>query len=143
TIRKSQVIFLLELQGWELQRRALELSLDWSERGICSAPAVARTITGVRSDERQRRLRDLLLTTGRCAATPPERSKLKDAEKSSGVVAAPFPSFSRRGGCASTRRSRSLAAQTGWLVISNKIRCAARACKEATRPFTNHPALGF
>src|SRR5215468_8398893 len=37
------------------------------------------------------------------------------------------------------RRSRSLAAQTGWFVISNKIRIAARAYKEATRLFTNHP----
>src|SRR5215470_4941972 len=35
--------------------------------------------------------------------------------------------------------SRSSAAQTGWLVISNKIRIAARAYKEAARPFTNHP----
>ena len=33
---------------------------------------------------------------------------------------APFPSFSRRGGCASIKRSRSEAAQTGWLVNSNK-----------------------
>src|SRR5215472_13150387 len=49
------------------------------------------------------------------------------------------PPFSRRGGCASIRRSRSLAAQTGWLVISNKMRIATRAYKEATRPFTNHP----
>src|SRR5215471_3189296 len=45
---------------------------------------------------------------------------------------ATFPSLSRRGGCASIKRSRSSAAQTGWLVISNKN-------KVATRPFTNHP----
>jgi len=32
------------------------------------------------------------------------------------VEASSFPSFSRRGGCASIRRSRSSAAQTGWLV---------------------------
>src|SRR5215475_4872083 len=49
------------------------------------------------------------------------------------------PPFSRRGGCASVKRSRSSAAQTGGLVISNKIRIATRAYKEATRPFTNHP----
>jgi hypothetical protein len=30
------------------------------------------------------------------------------------------PPFSRRGGCASIRKSRSSAAQTGWLVNSNK-----------------------
>src|SRR5215471_3559635 len=34
--------------------------------------------------------------------------------------------FSRRGGCASIKRSRSFAAQTGWFVNSNKIRCATR-----------------
>src|SRR5215475_6718080 len=41
-----------------------------------------------------------------------------------GCETGPFPSFSRRGGCAAPliRRSRSLAAQTGWFVISNKIR---------------------
>src|SRR5262245_59950693 len=49
------------------------------------------------------------------------------------------PPFSRRGGCAINKRSRSLEAQTGWLVISNKIRIATRAYKESTRPFTNHP----
>jgi hypothetical protein len=57
---------------------------------------------------------------------------------------APFPSFSRRGGCASIRRPPSLAAQTGWLVISNKknkVRFAG-IYKEPTRPF-NHPAVGF
>src|SRR5215475_669005 len=37
------------------------------------------------------------------------------------------------------KRSRSLAAQTGWLVISNRIRIATRAYREATRLFTNHP----
>src|SRR5262249_35252360 len=37
------------------------------------------------------------------------------------------PPFSRRGGCASIKRSRSSAAQTGWLVNSNKnLRCATR-----------------
>jgi len=34
---------------------------------------------------------------------------------------------------------RSLLAQTGWLVTSNKIGSATRAYKEATRPLTNHP----
>jgi hypothetical protein len=38
------------------------------------------------------------------------------------------------------KRSRSLAAQTGWLLISNKIAIATRAYKEALRLFTNHPA---
>src|SRR5215831_7701492 len=37
------------------------------------------------------------------------------------------------------KRSLSLAAQTGWFVISNKIRIATRAYTEATRLFTNHP----
>src|SRR5215475_10145295 len=36
------------------------------------------------------------------------------------------PPFSRRGGCAVNKRSRSLAAQPGWFVNSNKIRCATR-----------------
>ena len=38
------------------------------------------------------------------------------------------------------KRSRSLTAQMGWLVISkrNKVRFSD-ICKEATRPFTNHP----
>src|SRR5215471_14221201 len=56
-----------------------------------------------------------------------------------GCETAPFPSFSRRGGCAINKRSRSLSAQTGWFVISNKIRIATRAYTEATRLFTNHP----
>src|SRR5215831_6129142 len=43
------------------------------------------------------------------------------------------PPFSRRGGCASIRRSRSLAAQTGWLV---KGRAASLFLFETT----NHPA---
>src|SRR5215475_12789055 len=49
----------------------------------------------------------------------------------------PFPSFQRRGGCAINKRSRSLAAQTGWFVISNdnKVRFAD-IYKEATRHFT-------
>jgi hypothetical protein len=54
----------------------------------------------------------------------------------------PFPSVFKgfQGGVAAPliKRSRSLAAQTGWFVISNKIRIATRAYKEATRPFTNH-----
>src|SRR5215475_3407603 len=38
------------------------------------------------------------------------------------------------------KRSRSLAAQTGWLVNSNKNKVRyADIYKEATRPFTNHP----
>src|SRR5215831_15514698 len=50
------------------------------------------------------------------------------------------PPFSRRGGCASIRRSLSSPAQTGWLVNSNKNKVRyADIYKEATRPFTNHP----
>jgi hypothetical protein len=44
------------------------------------------------------------------------------------VVVSSSPPFSRRGGCAINKRSRSSAAQTGWLVISNKKnkeRCAS------------------
>src|SRR5215470_4480418 len=38
------------------------------------------------------------------------------------------------------KRARSLAAQTGWLVNSNKNKVRyADIYKEATRPFTNHP----
>ena len=47
-----------------------------------------------------------------------------------------------KGGVAapSIRRSRSLAAQTGWLVIPNKNKVRfAYISKEAARPFTNHP----
>src|SRR5215468_10579996 len=41
------------------------------------------------------------------------------------------------------KRSRSLAAQTGWLVSSNKNKVRyADIYKEATRPFTNHPVCG-
>ena len=48
--------------------------------------------------------------------------------------------FQGGGGCASVERFRSLAAQTGWLVISNKNKVRyADIYKEATRPFTNHP----
>jgi hypothetical protein len=58
-----------------------------------------------------------------------------------GDETAPFPSVFKQGwlGCASVRSSRSEPAQTGWLVISSKTRSAARAYKEATRSFTNHP----
>src|SRR5215467_10895477 len=42
------------------------------------------------------------------------------------VEASLFPSFSRRGGCASLRRSRSLAAQTGWLVTGRAASLYAR-----------------
>src|SRR5215475_6377055 len=50
------------------------------------------------------------------------------------------PPFSRRGGCAIIKRSRSSAAQTGWLVSSNKNKVRfADIHKEATRPFINHP----
>src|SRR5215471_13958524 len=49
------------------------------------------------------------------------------------------PPFSRGVAATLIKRSRSLAAQTEWLVISNKIRIATRAYKEATRLFTNHP----
>src|SRR5215469_2107345 len=55
-------------------------------------------------------------------------------------VAAHSPPF--QGGVAARSNKcceASLAAQTGGLVISNKIRIAARAYKVATRPFTNHP----
>ena len=39
------------------------------------------------------------------------------------------------------KRSRSSAAQTGWFVNSNKNKVRyADIYKEATRPFTNHPA---
>jgi len=48
--------------------------------------------------------------------------KLDESPPFEGGVAAPL-----------IKRSRSLAAQTGWLVISNKNN------KEATRLFTNHP----
>src|SRR5215471_9832369 len=48
--------------------------------------------------------------------------------------------FSRRGGCAINKSSRSLVAQTRWLVSSNKNKVRyADIYKEATRPFTNHP----
>src|SRR5215468_5456347 len=57
------------------------------------------------------------------------------------VVARRVHSPPFQGGVAAplVKRSRSLAAQTGWFVISNKIRIATRAYKEATRLFTNHP----
>ena len=50
------------------------------------------------------------------------------------------PPFKGGVAASSIRRSRSLAAQTGWLVITdkNKVRFAT-IYKEATRPFTNHP----
>src|SRR5215475_2188024 len=51
----------------------------------------------------------------------------------------PFPSF-QRGGCATNKKSPFLSGAVG--VVSDfrqKIRIAARAYKEATRPFTNHP----
>src|SRR5262245_23638658 len=48
--------------------------------------------------------------------------------------------FPRRGGCAINKRPRSLAAQTGRLVNSNKNTVRyADIIKEATRPLTNHP----
>src|SRR5215468_6999901 len=52
----------------------------------------------------------------------------------------PFPSFQRRGGCATNKKAPFLSGADG--VVSDfqqKIRIAARAYKEATRPFTNHP----
>ena len=55
-----------------------------------------------------------------------------------GCETGPVPSFSRRGGCAINKKIP-FAAQTGWFVISNKIRIATRAYKEATRLFTNDP----
>src|SRR5215468_3587735 len=58
-----------------------------------------------------------------------------------GLVVRPSIPLRFQGGVAAPliKRSRSLPAQTGWLVISNKIRIATRAYKVATRPFTNHP----
>src|SRR5215475_9926510 len=58
-----------------------------------------------------------------------------------GVVARRVHSPPFQGGVAAPliKRSRSLAAQTGWFVISNKIRIATRPYTEATRLFTNHP----
>src|SRR5215469_17656520 len=58
-----------------------------------------------------------------------------------GMVARRVHSPPFQGGVAAPliKRPRSLAAQTGWFVISNKIRIATRAYKEATRLFTNHP----
>src|SRR5215475_7139987 len=52
----------------------------------------------------------------------------------------PFPPFQRRGGCAMNKKTPFLSGADG--VVSDfqqKIRIAARAYKEATRPFTNHP----
>ena len=65
-----------------------------------------------------RRLRDFTNHPGRCAATPP----LKGGEWGR-LGTNPFPSFhlERRGGCATNKKTRSLAAQTGWSVTSNKI----------------------
>src|SRR5215471_20988070 len=37
-----------------------------------------------------------------------------------GFGSCPFPSFQRTGGCATNKKSRSLAAQTGWLVITSR-----------------------
>src|SRR5215470_11073979 len=68
-----------------------------------------------------------------CEWSPPNSEQWAIARRvhsppSQGGVAAPL-----------IKRSRSLAAQTGWFVISNKIRIATRAYTEATRLFTNHP----
>jgi len=52
-----------------------------------------------------------------------------------GAVVRHSPPFSRRGGCAVNKRSRSSAAQTGWLVISNRIRSATRASIRRLRDF--------
>jgi hypothetical protein len=41
------------------------------------------------------------------------------------------------------KRYRSFRAQTGWLVTSDRTRCASRAYVEATRPFVNPPALAL
>src|SRR5215475_2288198 len=57
-----------------------------------------------------------------------------------GCKTVPFPSFQRRGGCATNKKTPFLSGADG--VVSDfqqKIRIAARAYKEATRPFTNHP----
>jgi hypothetical protein len=48
-----------------------------------------------------------------------DRAGSQPVEISSGVVAGPFPSFQRRGSCASIKDPVHLTAQTGWLVISN------------------------
>src|SRR5215475_6532868 len=79
------------------------------------------------------------LTSAAACKSIPRFKGLSD--EGSGVVARRLHSPPFQGGVAapSIRRSRSLAAQTGWFVISNKIRVATRAYKEATRLFTNHP----
>src|SRR5215468_3792775 len=52
----------------------------------------------------------------------------------------PFPSFQRRGGCATNKKTPFLSGADGVVrVFRQKIRIASRAYKEATRPFTNHP----
>src|SRR5215831_2516241 len=75
--------------------------------------------------------------------TPPFRRPLErgDGWLRDGSIPLLFKAFPFQGGVAAPliKRSRSLAAQTGWFVISNKIRIATRAYTEATRLFTNHP----
>src|SRR5215475_12126020 len=52
----------------------------------------------------------------------------------------PFPSFPRRGGCATNKKTPFLSGADGVVGdFQQEIRIAARAYKEATRPFTNHP----
>src|SRR5215468_11106259 len=52
----------------------------------------------------------------------------------------PFPSFQRRGGCATNKKTPFLSGADGVVRdFQQKIRIAARAYREATRPFTNHP----
>src|SRR5215475_6868451 len=52
----------------------------------------------------------------------------------------PFPSFQRRCGCATNKKTPFLSGADGVVGdFQQKIRIAARAYKEATRPFTNHP----
>src|SRR5215467_5944761 len=69
-----------------------------------------------------------------CEWSPPNSEQWAIARR---VHSPPF-----QGGVAAPliKRSRSLAAQTGWFVNSNKNKVRyADIHKEATRPFTNHP----
>ena len=82
-----------------------------------------------------------LTSAAACTATQGKSTRAFPVSKAlgrgSGVVARRAHSPPFQGGVAAPliRRSRSLAAQTGWFVISNKIRIATRAYKEATLPF--------
>src|SRR5215471_14113610 len=51
----------------------------------------------------------------------------------------PIPFLFKEGWLRLNKNIPFLRGADGWLVISNKIRSATRAYKEAARPFTNHP----